>query len=163
MSEHLDIRTTLSAVDYASPVITKLLANVKELQKVAKRFNASFAGIGSNKMFDGLSGRLKKATDEVARSAETYRSSWDRAYTERLSEAKRLHAEINRLERQGVVRHDAHQQAMARSYRSTGRGGLPTNPSFPPFCVQFLRGIRPRRVCFPRNLPFCRLLSNCSI
>ncbi|WP_080587075.1 phage tail tape measure protein [Bradyrhizobium japonicum] len=74
-------------------------------------------------MFNGLSAQLKRATDEVARSADGYKAQWERAYSERLSDARRMHAEINRLERQSFTRRQAEQRAADRGYRSAGARG----------------------------------------
>lgn len=126
MSDTLNVRAILSAHDRASPIIAKLLANIKEIETVAKRFNASFAAMGNSKTFASLSVQLKKASDEVARSADSYKASWDRAYTERLSDARRMHAEINRLERQWFTRRQAEQRAVDRGYRSAGARGPST-------------------------------------
>jgi len=119
----LNVRAIISAHDRASPIIAKLLANIKELETVGKRFNASFAGIGNSKMFVGLSAQLKRASDEVARSADGYKAQWERAYAERLNDARRMHAEINRLERQSFTRRQAEQRAADRGYRSAGARG----------------------------------------
>src|SRR5262245_23262418 len=114
MSDDLHVHTTLSATDHASPIVAKFLAQIREFERVAKRLNSQFINLGGNS-FGKLSAQLQKSTEEISKSADKYKSDWDAAYRARLNDARRMHAEIGRLERQAVASHAHHQRAVERA------------------------------------------------
>src|SRR3569623_915819 len=101
MSENLDIRARLTAVNEMSPALLKVLADIKKLESSAKSFNASFSSIGRTGMqsFDGISRATKAATDQLrgmanlSRSAaRSYSTDWARANAQRLADSRRTYA-----------------------------------------------------------------------
>ncbi|MET4363465.1 TP901 family phage tail tape measure protein [Bradyrhizobium sp. LB8.2] len=134
MSENLDIRARLSAVNEMSPALRKVIADIKKLESAAKSFNASFSNIGRAGLqsFGGLSRAAKTATDHmrgmanVSRSAaRNYTSDWSKANAQRLNDARRTYAALERLE-SGYLRQIERRAAVERrasSGRSYGGGG----------------------------------------
>ncbi|MGY2939593.1 TP901 family phage tail tape measure protein [Bradyrhizobium sp. GM6.1] len=134
MSENLSVRVTLSSTNDLSPALRKVIADIKKLESVAKSFNASFSNIGRAGLqsFDGLSRAAKSATDNmrgmanVSRSAaRNYTSDWSKANAQRLNDARRTYAALERLE-SGYLRQIERRAAVERragSGRSHGSGG----------------------------------------
>jgi hypothetical protein len=135
MSEHLNVRTTLSASDHASPVIAKLLASVKELEKVAKRLNASFGDAGRTGMeamagFDrtvrAASAQLKGMENITRSAARNYSTDWTRANAKRLSDARHMYQTLERLEagyHRQIERRIAAERLSSGAGRSAGSVG----------------------------------------
>lgn len=139
MSENLSVRVTLSSTNDLSPALRKVIADIKKLESVAKSFNASFSNIGRAGLqsFDGLSRAAKTATDNmrgmanVSRSAaRNYTSDWSKANAQRLNDARRTYAALERLE-SGYLRQIERRAAVerrvgsARSYGGSGRLPVP--------------------------------------
>lgn len=136
MSENLDIRARLTALNEMSPALLKVIADIKKLESVAKSFSASFSSVGRTGMqsFDGLSRATKAAADQLrgmanlSRSAaRTYSIDWARANAQRLADSRRTYAELGRVE-SGYLRQIERRAAVERragSGRSYGGGRLP--------------------------------------
>ncbi|WP_409188483.1 phage tail tape measure protein [Bradyrhizobium sp. RDM4] len=138
MSENLSVRVTLSSTNDLSPALRKVMADIKKLEATAKSFNASFSNIGRAGLqsFDELSRAAKTATDNmrgmanVSRSAaRNYTSDWSRANAQRLNDARRTYAALERLE-SGYLRQIERRAAVERRASSGrshggGTGGLP--------------------------------------
>jgi TP901 family phage tail tape measure protein len=134
---NLNVHATLSASDRASPVIRKLLANVKELEAVAQRFNQSFGGIGNagirsmaslDRTARAVSAQMQGLANLNRASARNYVNDWSKANTQRLNDARRMYESLERLEagyqRQLERRHAAERRASA-SRSAGGMGRLP--------------------------------------
>lgn len=144
MSENLSVRVTLSSTNDLSPALRKVMADIKKLEATAKSFNASFSNIGRAGLqsFDELSRAAKTATDNmrgmanVSRSAaRNYTSDWSRANAQRLNDARRTYAALERLE-SGYLRQIERRAAVERRASSGrshggGTGGLPLLVSAP--------------------------------
>lgn len=109
MSDNLDIRATITAVDNASPTISKLLANIKRLESAAKSFSASFGNAGRSGMatMAGFDRTIKAAAAQMQglanvsqSTARSYATDWNRVNSQRLSEARAMYASLMREERQ---------------------------------------------------------------
>lgn len=134
MSENLDIRARLIGSDELSPVLKKFLSNLREVESVTRRFNASMAGLGrvGQQSFDGV-GRAAKAVSaqmqglqNLSRSAaRSYSADWGKASTQRLNDARRLYANLERLESsyQRQIERRAAAERRAGPSRSYGGGG----------------------------------------
>lgn len=134
MSENLDIRARLIGSDELSPVLKKFLSNLREVESVTRRFNASMASLGriGQQSFDGV-GRAAKAVSaqmqglqNLSRSAaRSYSADWGKASTQRLNDARRLYANLERLESsyQRQIERRAAAERRAGSGRSYGGGG----------------------------------------
>jgi TP901 family phage tail tape measure protein len=136
MSENLDIRARLTALNEMSPALLNVIADIKKLESVAKSFNASFSSVGRTGMqsFDGLSRATKAAADQLrgmanlSRSAaRTYSTDWARANAQRLADSRRTYAELGRLESAYLrqIERRAAVERRAGSGRSYGGGRLP--------------------------------------
>ncbi|MCK1410188.1 hypothetical protein [Bradyrhizobium sp. 76] len=134
MSENLDIRARLTGVDELSPVLRKVIADIKKLESTAKSFSASFSSVGRAGMqsFDGLSRSTKAATDQLrgmanlSRSAARgYSTDWAKASAQRVSDARRAYAVLERLESNYLrqIERRAEVERRAGSGRSYGGGG----------------------------------------
>ncbi|GEC14653.1 phage tail tape measure protein [Nitrobacter winogradskyi] len=135
MTENINVRSTLTAVNEASPVIRNVIADLKRLERVGKSFNASFANLGRAGIasLDGFSRAAKSAAAEMhgiantARSASrSYSESWSRATEHRLNENRRMYAHLERLEstyRQQIERTAAAERRAVRG-GAIGRGGI---------------------------------------
>lgn len=134
MSENLDIRARLTGVDELSPVLRKVIADIKKLESTAKSFSASFSSIGRAGMqsFDGLSRSTKAATDQLrgmanlSRSAARgYSTDWAKASAQRVTDARRAYAVLERLESNYLrqIERRAAVERRAGSGRSYGSGG----------------------------------------
>lgn len=140
---NLDIRARLTAVNELSPVLRRVLNDIQKLESVARRVNVQLSGMGRGGMsvLDGFNRTAKAATEQVrgmtnlARSAaRDYAADWNRANAQRLSDARRTYAALERLEAR-------HQRQLARRAvvegragavdrgRSGGRGSLPRGVS----------------------------------
>ena len=136
----LTVHTTLSASDQASPVIRKLLANVTKLQNVVQRFNRSFDGIGNagvnamaglDRTVRAVSAQMRGLENLNKSAARNYAADWSKANTQRLNDARRTYAALDRLdssyhrqlERRAAVERRA---AASRSYSGGGRVPAPS-------------------------------------
>lgn len=136
MSENLDVRARLTALNEMSPALLKVIADIKKLESAAKSFNASFSSVGRTGLqsFDGLSRATKAAADQLrgmanlSRSAaRTYSTDWARANAQRLADSRRTYAALERLESgyQRQIERRATIERRAGSGRSYGGGRLP--------------------------------------
>lgn len=140
---NLDIRTRLTAVNELSPVLRRVLNDIQKFEGVAKRVNVQLSGMGRAGMsaLDGFNRSAKSATDQMrgminlARSAaRDYAADWNRANAQRLSDARRTYAALERLEvgyqrqlaRRGAVESRA---GTVDRGRSAGRSSLPRGTS----------------------------------
>ncbi|UFX46139.1 phage tail tape measure protein [Bradyrhizobium sp. 41S5] len=136
MSENLDIRARLIGSDELSPVLKKFLSNLREVESVTRRFNANMAGLGrvGQQSFDGV-GRAAKAVSaqmqglqNLSRSAARgYSADWGKASSQRLNDARRLYANLERLESsyQRQIERRVAAERRAASGRSYGGVRLP--------------------------------------
>lgn len=135
MTENINVRSTLTAVNEASPVIRNVIADLKKLDRLGKSFNASFANLGRAGIasLDGFSRAAKSAAAEMhgiantARSASrSYSESWTRATDHRLNESRRLYTQLEQMEstyRQQIERTAAAERRAVRG-GGIGRGGI---------------------------------------
>ncbi|MGY3369909.1 hypothetical protein ACVWZL_007034 [Bradyrhizobium sp. GM2.4] len=140
---NLEIRSRLIGVDELSPVLRKVIGDLRKFEAVARRVNVELGGMGRSGMsaLDGFNRASKTATDQMrgmtnlARSAaRAYAADWNRANAQRLNDARRTYAALERLEA-------GHQRQLARRAavesragavdrgRSGGRGSLPRGMS----------------------------------
>ncbi|MHC6154801.1 phage tail tape measure protein [Bradyrhizobium elkanii] len=103
----LHLRSTLTAVDEASPVIRKLLANVTKLQNVVQRFNQSFAGVGNagvnamaglDRTVRAVSAQMRGLENLNKSAARNFASDWTKANTQRMNDAARMYQRLERME-----------------------------------------------------------------
>jgi hypothetical protein len=128
MSENLDVRATLTAIDHSSPVIAGLLKNVRKLEETVKKFNATFEAVSGKSFSDSFASKMKRQADDIRKTATTYRDEWQAAYVARLRDAQVFHRQLDRIERQSFNRRQAEQRAVDRGYRSAGlRSTSPTS------------------------------------
>lgn len=128
MTERLNINATLSAVDMASPVIDRLMQNVRKLENSVKRLNDSFdsfKGIGKGSAdlanpYQKLFSQMDRSVKDQITGARDYSASWRQAHDERIRSEQRLHASLSRLESEAFARRERHQAAMARQHSHAG-------------------------------------------
>lgn len=129
MSENLNVRAVLSATNTMSPVLKNVLAELRKFESAAKRISAAFNGVGDAGMksmagFDrtirAASAQLKGMENLSRSAARTYAADWSRANTQRLNDARRTYATLERLEA-GYQRQLA--RAAAQHRASAGRSG----------------------------------------
>lgn len=108
MSENLNIRSTLTAVDEASPVLRKFLAEIRKIETTANRLNASFANFGrsGSQAFSSVDRAARNITAQIQGAANTarqaskdYATDWRRAMDRRVADASRAYARLEALER----------------------------------------------------------------
>lgn len=134
MSENLNVRAILTATNEMSPVLKSVLADLRKFEVAAKRISSAFTGVGDAGLksmagFDrttrAASAQLK-GMENLSRSiARTSAADWSRANTQRLNEARRTHAVLERLEAsyQRQLSRTAAAERRAVSGRSYGGGG----------------------------------------
>ncbi|MEY9427024.1 TP901 family phage tail tape measure protein [Bradyrhizobium ottawaense] len=135
---NLDIRARLTGVNELSPVLKKVIADLQKFEGVAKRVNIQFGGMGRSGMgaLDGFNRVAKAATDQMrgmtnlARTAaRSYSTDWAKANAQRLSDARRTYASLERLEssylRQIERRAAVERRASSGRSYSGGVGRLP--------------------------------------
>ncbi|MFB6418218.1 MULTISPECIES: phage tail tape measure protein [Bradyrhizobium] len=130
---NLDIRARLTAINELSPVLQRVLSDIQKFEGVAKRVNVQLNGMGRAGMsaLDGFNRSAKAVSDQmrglanIGRSAaREYAADWNRANAQRLSDARRTYAALDRLE-VGYQRQLARRAAVERqasSGRSYGGG-----------------------------------------
>lgn len=132
----LNVRATLSATNEMSPALRKIIADIKKLESVAKNFGASFSSVGRAGMsaFDGVNRAAKAAVDQMrgtsnlARStARNYAADWSKANAQRLNDARRTYAALERLEASYLrqIERRAAVERRAGTARSYGGGRIP--------------------------------------
>lgn len=131
---NLDIRARLSGVDELSPVLRKVLGDLRKFEGVAQRVNTQLSAMGHAGMLslDGFNRAAKAATDQVRgmtnltrSAARDYSSAWNKANAQRLADSRRTYAALERLE-SGYQRQLERRAAVERrvgSGRSYGGGG----------------------------------------
>lgn len=104
---NLNIRTTLSAVNEASPAIRKVIADIEKLKSVAKSFSASFSNVGKagqdsmagfDRVTRAATAQLQGLSNVSKSAARNYASEWNRANANRLNDARRMYSSLDRLE-----------------------------------------------------------------
>lgn len=140
---NLEIRSRLIGVDELSPVLRRVIGDLRKFEAVAKRVNIQLGGMGRSGMsaLDGFNRAAKAATDQMrgmtnlARSAaRDYAADWNRANAQRLNDARRTYQAIERLE-VGYQRQLARRAAVESRAgtvdrgRSGGRSSLPRGTS----------------------------------
>lgn len=108
MSDNLSVVARLSAHDEASPVILGVLANVRKLEQSMKRFNA-LAGIGRagtsamasfSRVSQDAAANMRDLVNSSRTASRSYSTGWRRAADQRLSDARRMYASLERVEAQ---------------------------------------------------------------
>lgn len=129
MSDSINVRATLVATNEMSPAIRRVIADIERLKAAAKSFSASFTTASRTGMasMDGFDRTIKAAAAQMQglsnlskSSARNYAADWDRANAQRLSDARRMHSELARLERRNVAIQIQNQRSIAQAYRSPG-------------------------------------------
>ncbi len=135
MSENLDIRARLIGSDELSPVLKKFLSNLREVESarrgastpawpawVALASNRSTASAVRRRRFPLRCRACKTSAGPLARS---YSADWGKASTQRLNDARRLYANLERLESsyQRQIERRAAAERRAGPSRSYGGGG----------------------------------------
>lgn len=134
MSENLNVRAILTATNEMSPVLKSVLADLRKFEAAAKRISSAFTGVGDAglKSMAGFDRTIRAASaqlkgmENLSRSvARTYAADWNRANTQRLNDARRTHAVLERLEAsyQRQLSRTAAAERRAGSGRSYGGGG----------------------------------------
>lgn len=135
---NLDIRTRLTAANELSPVLRRVLNDIQKFEGVARRVNAQLSGMGrgGTSALDGFNRAAKAATDQMRgminltrSAARDYAADCNRANAQRLNDARRTYATLERLEvgyhRQLARRAAVESRASAVDRgRSGGRGSL---------------------------------------
>lgn len=130
---NLDIRARLSAVNELSPVLRRVLNDIQKFEDVAKRVNGQLTGMGRAGMsaIDGFNRAAKAAADQMRgmtnltrSAARTYSTDWAKANAQRLSDARRTYASLERLESNYLrqIERRAAVERRASSGRSYGGG-----------------------------------------
>ena len=127
MTENLDVRARLSAIDGMTPVLRQVLAELKKFDSLTKEINDRFSGLGRAgvQSFDGINRVAQAATAQMRGMANTSRatarnfeSDWRKATDQRLADLKRLErAELNYLRL-------VERRATAERRADSGRGGF---------------------------------------
>lgn len=140
MSETLDVRARFTAIDEMSPVVQKLVTNLKKFEAIAKSIHASFAGIGragvaSMAQFDRVAqnaaaqmrglGNANKAT------ARGFADDWRKATEQRIRDARSMYQSLERMESQYQRQLDRRIAAERRTERSSGRLGFGSTGRIP--------------------------------
>ncbi|GAA0029106.1 phage tail tape measure protein [Bradyrhizobium ottawaense] len=138
MSENLNVRAILTATNEMSPVLKSVLADFRKFEAAAKRISSAFTGVGDAgfKSMAGFDRTIRAASaqlkgmENLSRSvARTYAADWSRANTQRLNEARRTHAVLERLEasyqRQLSRTAAAERRAVSGRSYGGGRGRVP--------------------------------------
>ena len=133
MSDNLNITATFTASDGMSPVIQKLLDNLKKFENAAKRINASLSGMGSAGIasisnFDRVTQAAAASMGGFAsanRSAsKSVAAGWRQASEQRLRDARGTYASLERMEASYQRQLRSRPSAGARP-PSPGGGGSP--------------------------------------
>ncbi|SCB30377.1 phage tail tape measure protein, TP901 family, core region [Bradyrhizobium yuanmingense] len=125
MSENLNVRAILTATNEMSPVLKSVLADLRKFEVAAKRISSAFTGVGDAgfKSMAGFDRTIRAASaqmkgmENLSRSvARTYAADWSRANTQRLNDARRTHAALERLEA-------SYQRQLSRTAAAERRAG----------------------------------------
>lgn len=131
MSENLDIRARLTAVNEMSPILRQVLADLKKFESVAKRIGDQFSSIGrvGTSSMDAFNRAANAATAQVRglanvnrQASRDYVSGWKRAADQRLHESRRMYAQLERMESAYVRQIERRAAAERRAELSAGRG-----------------------------------------
>jgi hypothetical protein len=134
MSEHLDIRAKLSATDEMSPVLRKVLADIHKLESAAKAFHASFSVIGRTglesmagfgRIAQNAAAQMRGVANTSKAASRSYADDWRRATEQRLSESRRMFAQLERMESNYLRQ----VERRAAAERRTGRNASRVNAS----------------------------------
>ncbi|MFC0243577.1 phage tail tape measure protein [Rhodopseudomonas telluris] len=105
--DNLQLRATLTATDDMSPVLERVLKNLRKIESAAKRFNTTFNNFGKSGVasMEGFDRTTKAATANMRDFAWTtrsfsrsYASDWRKATESRLNDARRLYNSLGRME-----------------------------------------------------------------
>lgn len=122
---NLEIMSRLIGVDELSPVLRKVIGDLRKFEGVAKRVNIQLSGMGRGGMsaLDGFNRAAKAAADQMRgmtkltrSAARDYAADWNRANVQRLNDARRTYAALERLE-------VGYQRQLARRAAVEGRAG----------------------------------------
>ncbi|WP_425906276.1 phage tail tape measure protein [Nitrobacter sp. TKz-YC02] len=126
MSENIEVKTTLTAHDLASPVLKGFLANLKKLEANLKGFNSQFANLGRagaasiagiNRDAESMIAKMNGVAASVKSASRSYADDWRRATDQRLSDARSMYRQLDRLER-------GHQRQLERRIAAERRTGF---------------------------------------
>lgn len=135
MSDNLDVRARLVAINEMSPVVRQVIADLKKFENIAKRINGHFSNIGRAGMqsMDGFGRAAQAATAQMrgvanaSRAAsKSYSDGWRKATDQRLSDARKLYQQLDAIESRYQRPLDHRVTAERRAERIAGRsfGGV---------------------------------------
>lgn len=108
MSENIEVKTTLTAHDLASPVLKGFLANLRKVEATIKQFNTAFdvmgkagasAMAGINRNAESVVTRMNRVAESVRDTSRSYSEQWRRATDQRLRDAQSMYRELDSLAR----------------------------------------------------------------
>lgn len=142
--ENLHVKATFTASDQMSPVVKKILDDMKRMNAVVRQLNASFSGMGKagHQAFAGFDRAAQNVTKQMRglgntsrNVAKDYAADWRKANEHRLNDARRMYSGLERMEssyQRSIERRIAEERkaerAASRSLRSAGggRGRIPS-------------------------------------
>ncbi|WP_426613290.1 phage tail tape measure protein [Bradyrhizobium sp. McL0616] len=139
--ETLEVRARFVAVNEMSPAIRRVIADFKKLESVANSVSGSFANAGRADMesFAGLNrtaqaavAQMRGISNTAKAASHSYVSDWRKATDQRLSDARRMYTQLDRLEAQyqrQIVHRVAAERRAERS--ATGRVGIGSTGRIP--------------------------------
>jgi TP901 family phage tail tape measure protein len=131
--DNLSIRATLTVTDEMSPVLQRVLNNLRKIETAAKRFNATFAsfgnaGVASMNSFDraakAASTNMREFEGAARSASRSYAADWRKAMDARLSESRRAYGALEKMEsgyRRQLERTAAVERRADRANRLLGR------------------------------------------
>lgn len=131
MSENIEVKTTLTAHDLASPVLKGFLANLKKLEANLKGFNSQFANLGRagaasiagiNRDAESMIAKMSGVAASVQSASRSYANDWRRATDQRLSDARPMYRQLDSMERSHQRQIKNRVAAERRAERHTGYG-----------------------------------------
>lgn len=132
MSENIDVRARITATNEASPVILKLLSDIRKLEGATKSFNASLGNLGRigaasmatfSRTTDALAARMSGFAASTKAASRSITQDFKRANDLRLNDARRMYGQLESLER-GYQRQIEHRvSAERRAERRIGMHG----------------------------------------
>lgn len=131
MSENLDVRARLTAVNEMSPILRQVLADLKKFESVAKRIGDQFSSIGRvgtssmdafNRAANAATSQMRGLANVSRQASRDYISEWKRAADQRLNESRRMYAQLERMESTYLRQIERRAAAERRAEQSAGRG-----------------------------------------
>ncbi|WP_316228285.1 phage tail tape measure protein [Bradyrhizobium sp. SZCCHNR1039] len=135
MSETLNVRATFTTTNELSPTIRRIIADIKRLESVSKSFSASFSNVGRAGM-ESMAGFSRVAQNAAAQmrglsntskaASRSYSADWRRATDQRLSDARKMYAQLDVMESRYQRQLERRVAAERRAERNAGRafGGV---------------------------------------